>query len=528
MTGHADAPTRTLVIWCPDWPVAAAVAGHDLGDKPVAVVEKGEVRACSAGARGDGVRRGQRMREAQSRCPDLVLLPHDPGEESRRFDPLVAAIESIAPGVQVIRPGTCAVRVRGPARYFGGEEAAVEAIAGALRRLDLLDPRFTMARFGIADGPFCAEQAARATQPDAPVLVVPAGGSAAFLAPRPVAVLGLPELAGLLRRLGIVTLGDFAVLRGPDVLHRFGPVGAHAHRLSGGVDARPVVARTPPPDLVSWTDLDEPADRVDQVAFAVRRDADAFVCALAAAGLVCTTLRVEVVAERGPGSQRQWLHPRWFDAADVVDRVRWQLQGDGTADSALSAPVARVGLIPDDVDPIGAHADALWGGGPDAGVHRALTRVQGMLGHGAVVSAAIGGGRGPADRQTTVPWGDRAVPRWPADAPWVGRIPDPPPSTVFHERLPALVVTPEHAVVDVDARGVLTGVPALFCPTSRSRGRGELLPIEAWAGPWPVSERWWDDTASTTATRFQVVGVDGTAWLLALADGAWWTEARYD
>jgi protein ImuB len=28
--------------------------------------------------------------------------------------------------------------------------------------------------------------------------------------------------------------------------------------------------------------------------------------------------------------------------------------------------------------------------------------------------------------------------------------------------------------------------------------------------------------------RFQLVGVDGSAWLLVEEDGHWWCEARYD
>jgi protein ImuB len=52
--------------------------------------------------------------------------------------------------------------------------------------------------------------------------------------------------------------------------------------------------------------------------------------------------------------------------------------------------------------------------------------------------------------------------------------------------------------------------------------------VTAWAGPWPLEERWWDPEASRSAHRFQVVDADGTAWLLVLERGAWCAEARYD
>jgi protein ImuB len=520
--------TRTMVVWCPDWPVVAAAGETEVGDKPVAVVDKGQVYACSAAARVEGVRRGQRTREAQSRCPDLVVLAYDPLITARAFEPVITAIEAIVPGVELIRPGACALRVRGPSRYFGGERHAAEEIARRLRSLDRPDHRLTTPRLGVADGPFAAEQAARATVPDEPVTIVTEGQSSRFLSGLPVSVLEQPELAGLLTRLGLTTLGDFATLSSSDVLSRFGPIGAHAHRLAGGGDTRRVAARQPPPELVRWVDFDDPLDRVDQVAFGVRQAADEFVAALAAEGLVCTTVRIEAVAEDGPGSARRWLHPRWFDAPELVDRVRWQLQGDGRTEVGLTSPIVRVGIVPEEVDSIGAHADALWGNGPDERVHRALSRVQSMLGHGAVVSAVVGGGRAPGDRQTLVPWGDRPVPRLPADAPWVGQLPKPAPTTVFPEPLPAVVVSDERRVVSINDRGMLDGLPTLFSPTGRPRAVDQLQPIDVWAGPWPVSERWWDADAARKLARFQVVGADGSAWLLVVEHDQWWTVASYD
>jgi protein ImuB len=53
-------------------------------------------------------------------------------------------------------------------------------------------------------------------------------------------------------------------------------------------------------------------------------------------------------------------------------------------------------------------------------------------------------------------------------------------------------------------------------------------PVQAWAGPWPVDERWWTDDAPGQLARFQVVGVDGSAWLLLVGGGRWWVEASYD
>ncbi|HEY9365598.1 MAG TPA: DNA polymerase Y family protein, partial [Agromyces sp.] len=154
---HVD-PTRTIVLWCPDWPVFAACRESGLDpEAPVALTEGGQIYACSAAARRDGVVRGLKLREAQYRSPGLTLLDYDASLDVRVFEPVVRRVEETVPGVQLIRPGTLAMRARGPARYYGGEDAAARALLDTVAALDVVG-----ARVGVADGPFAAEQAARA------------------------------------------------------------------------------------------------------------------------------------------------------------------------------------------------------------------------------------------------------------------------------------------------------------------------------------------------------------------------------
>ena len=78
-------------------------------------------------------------------------------------------------------------------------------------------------------------------------------------------------------------------------------------------------------------------------------------------------------------------------------------------------------------------------------------------------------------------------------------------------------------MVSVDERGALSAPPAVM--VSQTGSRRELT---AWAGPWPLDERWWDAEAARTASRFQVVDGEGMAWLLVLDGEGWWAEGRYD
>jgi protein ImuB len=516
--------TRTMVLWSPDWPITAAT--RDLGldrEAPIAMIESGVVFACSPAARLEGVRRGLRVREAQARCTTLTVLPHRPEVDNRVFEPVITEIERMMPGVQLLRPGSLAIRARGPARYYGGEKPAALSLIGVLDDLGIPG-----ARVGVADGPFTAEQAARSTRGDSrggAVRVVAEGASAQFLGPLPLAVLDEPGIAVLLQRLGIRTLAAFAALDETDVRERFGTPGARVHALARGLDARLVSPRVPPRQLEQSVAFEPALDRIDQVSFGVLGIAEAFIAGLIAAKLVCTAIRIDIDSDAGEVSGRSWLHPRSFTASEIVDRVRWQLQG-GTAETGLSAGVTRVTVTPESVDSVGNHEEGLWGSGPDERIHHGLSRVQGMLGHEAVLTAVVGGGRTLGDRATLVAWGDR-VPAV-ATRPWPGQLPQPAPATVFPTGHPVHVFGAGGRAVAVDERGVLSAAPVEFSAGSG----GTMRAVAAWAGPWIVDERWWDAATSRRVCRFQVVDGDGVAWLLVLegrgAEAHWAAEARYD
>lgn len=175
-------------------------------------------------------------------CPEL-LEQKEQGRERRAFDQVVGAVESLVTRIETVRPGVCAIPTRGPSRYFGGDLALsrtlTEKIAGAVPGIG--------ARVGVADGLFASVLAARSAEsvtpesgtpgpgtPESKALVVPAGGTSAFLSPWPVGVLERPELVDLLVRLGIRTLGQFAALPSRQVLARFGTDGAACHKAASG------------------------------------------------------------------------------------------------------------------------------------------------------------------------------------------------------------------------------------------------------------------------------------------------------
>jgi protein ImuB len=85
-----------------------------------------------------------------------------------------------------------------------------------------------------------------------------------------------------------------------------------------------------------------------------------------------------------------------------------------------------------------------------------------------------------------------------------------------------VVLDHEGHPVRVSGRGSLSAVPAAV---ARAESEVEVV---AWAGPWPVEERWWDPVSHRRRARLQVVLADGRAHLLGIEHGTWAIEATYD
>ncbi|MBK0420368.1 DNA polymerase Y family protein [Leucobacter sp. CSA1] len=560
MTGGTQ---RVLVLWIPDWPIHAHRLeqeerreqpeqperarqsaqptrpsdehGGREAPAPVALIAQHRVVACSAPARARGVRIGIREREAQLRCPEIALLPHDPEVDERRFAPVLSAVEGLVPGIDPIRPGLCAMRARGPARYYGGEPAAAEAVLGLAADLG-----FAEARAGLADGRFAAEQAARAQSADpgvqAPtesVRIVASEDTARFLSALPISRAAPRELCDVLTGLGIHTLGAFAAIPEDAVRQRFGTPGLEIHRTASarstaGDPSAAVRPRPPARELAAHLSFEPPLDGADQLAFACSALAEQFVSGLREEALICTEIRIELTDDIGIRHERSWAHPQHFTGADVVNRVRWQAASLPRSAERGGAGIARVLLAPARTDRAAAHEPGLWSSDADERVHHHLSRVQSMLGHEGVVVAELSGGRLAADRQRFVPWGTtpaggaRHRPRRSdRSGPWPGHLPAPSPSTVFPSPVGAALLDGGGASVGIDDEDRLTAPPARLSVSTTPA----LAAVVGWSRPWPIRERWWEEEPERF--RLQVQLEDGDAWLLLHRSGRWFAEGRY-
>ncbi|MFE2958853.1 DNA polymerase Y family protein [Nocardia tengchongensis] len=537
---------RVLVVWCPDWPaVAAAAEAGAEATRAVAVLAANRVVACTATARAEGIRRGLRKREAQGRCPDLLVAQDDPDRDARLFEPVVVAVDATVPGVEVLRPGMLALSARGAARFFGSEEAAAERLVDAVAAVGV------ECQIGIADELSTAVFAARRAA------LVPSGKGAEFLAPMPISelagepVLAAPrrvELVDLLHRLGLRRIGDFAALTPAEVASRFGADAIVAHRCARAVPERPPAARLPAADLIVEQRCDPPIERVDMAAFAGRMLAAELHTKLAAAAVACTRLVIHAETEAGEQFSRIWRCAEPLTPDSTADRIRWQLdgwlthraldraratQGSDPVDHEDSGPDAAITLLrlePVEVVSAGALQLGLWGGvGEDEErARRALIRVQSLLGGDAVRMGVLSGGRGPEERITMVALGDEPVPETDPAQPWPGRLPEPAPALVLTHHPEVRVEAADGTPIWVSDRGMFTADPA------RLQWGSSSWRLSGWAGPWPVDDRWWAhrfEDGFAARAQVQLDAEDKTrlrALLLIGYNNAWHVEGLYE
>ncbi len=481
-------------MWFPDWSLGRQDAPQG---ESVLVVDQRVITA-TADLFEAGVRRGMPRREAEGLAPGALVLLRDLGEEARRFEPVVTAIEEIVPRVEVSEPGLAFVPVRGAVSYYGDEESLVEIIAGKLDR---------SARLGLADGPFAASWAARKARSGEPLIVT---DTREFLSGLDVSALvdesgGVESLIDTFRWLGVTTLGALAGLPREAIVSRFGDLGMGMHRLAHGED-RTVRPRPIPPELAVEAHFEEPLEIMDQVAFAAKALSARLMLGMRREGASPYRVVVEVEAADGTVRSRVWRSSDPFTEQALSDRVWWQLRAWVESGMAPGG-VVRLRIDPSDISGDGRQLDLFDDATARLEAERALARAQAIVGPDAVLQASVQGGRMPYEKVAWRRWGEEEqTPERDPSAPWPGATPAPAPA----------LVPPEPKTIEVEWDD---GIP------TRIRLGSRWEPVLTWSGPWRLTGRWWRDEGSSD--RYQLVTSAG-AFLCVYREGRTYLTGVYD
>lgn len=485
------------------------------------------------------------------------------------FETIVQAVVAYAPLVEVASPGVIIVATRGPSRYVGGDDRLATimhtAVHDAVRTMiaaargSAVDESLALFGVGIADGRLAAGIASHHAIRSGEPLVVPVAASARWLATSSVRALvdcvgvigtvgaGVPgvgdvasyrDIVSLLERLGLYRFGDLAALAEADVIARFGAFGRDLSRLSRGLDRHPPLVVAPTPERVRLLQFEEPVESRDAVVSAATGLSAGLVDHLRTLGLALVRLHILVESDHGERTERMWYRSDGFTDRAIVESLRWQLDAWITH-AAPTSGVVSVRLSPEQVVIDAGRQAALWGGERDGDRHaqRAMRRIADMNGAESVTLPAWRGDRDPArsfefvrsdavdvERRTKGTVFDAA------SGEWSGALPSPAPTLVFDSSSDA----PEIGVLDaggrcvtVDARHAMSGSPSVVCIGARR------YDVVAWAGPWPVEERWWDPRRARRMVRLQVLmrcasrGGPVVAAIAVLERGAWRLAALY-
>jgi protein ImuB len=327
--------------------------------------------------------------------------------------------------------------------------------------------------------------------------------------------------------------GDVATLSEADLIARLGAFGRDLFRLAHGMDRHPPLTVAPPPDRVCSHQFDSPVESRDAVLAIVDQLATAVVGHLVAHGLSVVRLHVSLESDHGERSERMWYRADGWSAGAIVESVRWQLDAWVQHDAPTSG-VVGVRLSPEQMVVDAGRQASLWGGERDGDRHaqRAIRRVVDMHGAESVTIPTWRGGRDPARwfefvRSDAVDLERRVVREVAMPVTWRGSLPSPAPSLVFDAAPDAHIDVhgTDGRSVGVTSRHAMSDEPAVV------RMGSATYDVLAWAGPWPVEERWWDAQRARRAVRLQLLlrerGTEQTRAMIAVLEHHVWRRAAW-
>jgi len=395
---------------------------------------RGVVAACSYEARVFGVRSAMPMAQARRRCPHATVLSgrFDRYEEVSRG--LHAIFERYTPLIEPIALDEAFLDVAGAQRLFGPAPALGKRI-----RVDVRTELGLSCSVGVAPNKFLAKLASEAAKPrivhGAPaegdgVVVVEVGRELEFLHPLPIEALwGVgPATAQRLLRLGVRTVGQLSRVPSDALEAAVGrAAGRHLHRLSLGVDERPVEVRRAPKSVGHEETWDYDRFDPDDLRLQVLRLADAVSSRLRRAGLGGRTVTLKVrYGDFTTMTRRQSLDHNCDTAAelsrvgvdllarvDVSPGVRLiglsvsALAADGRVSEAARGQAQQLQLGLDTGGTAGPHLDrGGWAAASDA-----IDAIRDRFGEAAVGPAALIGESGLSlKRRGEQQWGPSAPP----------------------------------------------------------------------------------------------------------------------
>ncbi len=252
-----------------------------------------KVVACNKTARSAGVYVG--MSKLQAEACSVSLRRRVQEQEDIADAELIDCAYDFAPNVEATSSGTIIIDLAGSERLLGTGKTLAQIILGEITK------RGFDSNVSIASNPDTAHYAARGFPG---ITVVEPGDETGRLGTLPVEVLGLePDVQDTLHAWGIRTFKSLAALPTIPLTERLGQYGLHLQRLAQGAVTRELVPASLPESFHENTELEEPVDLLEPLAFVLNRLLDQLMERLVERSLA--TDQIEIILSLEVNSDRE-------------------------------------------------------------------------------------------------------------------------------------------------------------------------------------------------------------------------------
>jgi DNA polymerase-4 len=358
-----------------------------LAGKPVIVggaSGRGVVTSASYEARRFGVASAMPTWRARRLCPQGIFIAPD-FESYGKYSRLVREVfDSFSPTVEQISMDEAFIDVSHARRMWPDAATLAEALRYAVKARTGL-----VVSAGVASNKFLAKLASTRAKPDG-IVVVPPDEAAGFLSPLPLESLwGVGEAtSAVLRRLGLATIGDLAVVPPENLEKTMGPLGLHLGELARGLDDRPVVPDAARKSVGAEETFAYDLAEESQMAQALLRLSDRVASRLRSVGISGETVTCKVRFPDFSTVTRSKTLPCEIDGATGIYQVALQLLSKALDSSRTK--VRLLGVSVSSIKPWPASEQLVFdrrGGWAEAG--QALDRVRRRFGDDALGFASL-------------------------------------------------------------------------------------------------------------------------------------------
>jgi protein ImuB len=511
---------KIACVWIPNFPLTTHLRERpESHEQPAVMAESSSGRSSvlhtNLRATEEGVSSGMTVVQAKNVCPELCVLIRDEKKEQRRFDELLRKLQKLSPFIEEAKPGIAYLDVSGFRRTYPQESDLAEELIFFVRGEGY------PVKVGIAINKFTSLVAASISDIYS-YTIVPNGEERRFLESQPIQLLPIDQdQYERLYRLGIKTLGQFAVLPDHEVAERFGSEGAKLLKLARGEDDEPLKPKEFSEKENQTKELESPLGTQTGILFYVNSIIERKFSELAKRGLGCEKVLVILKTEDdGEIPVHISVAHQTGKAKAFIDLLRLELEK-----VILPSPVKEICVRIERTSPLSAEQLSLYHRKVAKLLSHIFTRLKRVLGNGNILSPQIKLSHKPEGKSQLSPF----TPGKDLCAGGKGR------KQKARSQAGIDLNEPQVGFSQNPISGFRLYDPPKPATVRGKNGTIEFVIADSWygevtgqKGPWEISGEWWSDGYQRSYFEIELTG--GEEYLVFFDDSSqkWFLQGIFD